>query len=161
MKVTRFEDLIAWQRARDLRKTIYRVSSEGPFSRDFEMRDQIRGASLSVMSNIAEGFERNGIPAFLYFLKIANASCAEVRSLVYAAFDEGYVTDEAREELLQATKRVSQIIQALQKSLATKRGAGHGPRGTGHGARGTGHEARGTGHGARGTGHGARGTTCS
>ena len=130
MKVTRFEDLIAWQKARELRKHIYRVSAEQGFSRDFEMRDQIRSAALSVMNNIAEGFERNRIPSFLYFLKIANASCAEVRSIMYAAFDEGYVSDEMREDAVQRTKRVSQIIQALQNSLQPKRGTGHGGRGT-------------------------------
>ena len=86
MKVTRFEDLIAWQKARKLRKTISGISAARPFWTDFAMRDQIRSAALSIMSNVAEGFERNGIPEFLYFLRIANASCAEVRSQLYAAY---------------------------------------------------------------------------
>ena len=130
MKVTRFEDLIAWQKARELRKTIYQISSELPFWRDFEMRNQIRSAALSVMSNIAEGFERNGIPEFLYFLKIANASCAEVRSQLYAAFDEGYIADATLPTLLERTKQVSRIIQGLENSLILKRGTGHRARGT-------------------------------
>jgi four helix bundle protein len=130
MKVGRFEDLIAWQKARELRKTIYRVSAQEPFFRDFEMRDQIRGAALSVMSNIAEGFERNGIPQFLYFLKIANASCAEVRSNLYAAFDEGYLSDRALPVLLERTREVSRVIRGLEKSLINKLGTGHRARGT-------------------------------
>jgi four helix bundle protein len=130
MKVSRFEDLVAWQKARELRKRIYAASSQTPFRRDFEMRDQIRGAMLSVMSNIAEGFERNRIPSFVYFLKIANASCAEVRSLLYAAFDEGYISDEMREELVGGTKEVSRIIQGLVKSLVPRLGTGHRAPGT-------------------------------
>jgi len=119
------EDLIAWQKARELRKTIYRVSAQDAFFRDFEMRDQIRGAALSVMSNIAEGFERNGIPQFLYFLKIANASCAEVRSNLYAAF----LSDRALPVLLERTREVS-LIRGLEKSLLNKLGTGHRARGT-------------------------------
>jgi four helix bundle protein len=91
--VTRFEELIAWQKARELRKNIYAASRNGQFDRDFVMRDQIRGAALSVMANIAEGFERDAVTQFLYFLKIARASCNEVRSHLYAAFDEGYLNE--------------------------------------------------------------------
>ena len=130
MRVTRFEDLIAWQKARELRKSIYRASSDQPFWKDFEMRDQIRSAALSIMNNIAEGFERNRIASFVYFLQIANASCAEVRSILYAAFDEGYVTDESREHLMQRAKEVSRIIQGLETSLTIKLGTGHRALGT-------------------------------
>ena len=76
------------------------------------------------MSNIAEGFERNRIPSFLYFLKIANASCAEVRSHLYAAFDEGYVKKATQ------TKEVSRIIRGLESSLRTKLGTGDRALGT-------------------------------
>jgi four helix bundle protein len=93
MRVTCFEDLIAWQKARELRKRIYSASSKKPFSRDYKMRDQINGAALSVMSNIAEGYERNRISEFVYFLRVAKASCGEVRSQLYAAFDEGYIDE--------------------------------------------------------------------
>src|SRR6266496_2163228 len=93
--INRFEDLIAWQKARQLTNVVYRLSASRPFARDFAMRNQIRGAALSVMSNIAEGFERNRIPEFLYFLRVAKASCGEVRSQSYAAFDVGYVDDGA------------------------------------------------------------------
>ena len=85
-QVTRFEDLVAWQKARELRKCIYRASADRPFWLDFAMRDQIRAAALSIMSNIAEGFERNRLAEFLYFLRVAKASCGEVRSQLYAAF---------------------------------------------------------------------------
>ena len=130
MKVTRFEDLITWQKARELRKTIYTVSGQGEFSQDWDMRKQIRSAALSVMSNIAEGFDRNAIPQFLYFLKIANASCAEVRSHLYAAFDEGYVTQQMVDRLLQRAKEVSRLIRGLAGSLIFKLGTGHRAQGT-------------------------------
>ena len=132
MSVIRFEDLIAWRKARELRKTIYCISSQPPFSRDFQMRNQIRGAALSVMSNIAEGFERNGIPEFLHFLRIANASCAEVRSQLYAAFDEGYLATATLPGLLDETRVVSRVIRGLEKSLIAKLGTGHWAPGTGH-----------------------------
>src|SRR2546423_9067513 len=106
MKVTRFKDLIAWQKARQLRKTIYRASEKEPFCKDFEMRKQIRSAALSVMSNIAEGYERNRLPEFLYFLRVAKASCGEVRSELYAAFDEGYVSEATLRPLLEQAEEV-------------------------------------------------------
>ena len=125
MKVTRFEDLIAWQKARELRKLIYRASASKPFWRDFEMRDQIRGAALSVMSNIAEGFERDRIPEFLYFLRVARASCGEVRSQLYAAFDEGYLADCALQPLLGSAREVGRVIRGLERSLMEKLGTRH------------------------------------
>src|SRR5579871_6483852 len=79
-EIRRFEDLIAWQKARTLTAAVYRVTAEGPFSRDFALRDQIRRAAISVMSNIAEGFERGKPTEFHNFLCIAKGSCAEIRS---------------------------------------------------------------------------------
>jgi four helix bundle protein len=125
VQVTRFEDLIAWQKARELRKLIYRASADKPFWQDFEMRDQIRGAALSVMSNIAEGFERDRLPEFLYLLRVARASCGEVRSQLYAAFDEGYLTDCALQPLLERTGEVGRIIRGLERSLLKKLGTRH------------------------------------
>jgi len=80
MKVERFEDLIAWQKARELTKEIYAVTSNGSFSKDYGLRDQIRRAAVSAMSNVSEGFERGSLNEFHQFLVIAKASCAEVRS---------------------------------------------------------------------------------
>ncbi|MCG2749311.1 MAG: four helix bundle protein [Desulfobulbaceae bacterium] len=79
-KVERFEDLIAWQKARQLTKEIYKETKGEPFSRDFGLCDQIRSASVSIMSNIAEGFERAGRAEFHQFLVIVKGSAAEVRS---------------------------------------------------------------------------------
>jgi four helix bundle protein len=83
MKVNRFEDLIAWQRSRELTKQIYLLTRKDSFSRDFGLREQIQRASVSIMSNLAEGFERGSINEFHQFLFIAKASCAEVRSQLY------------------------------------------------------------------------------
>lgn len=99
-----FEDLTVWQDARAQRKEIYAASKDGHFARDFEMRGQIRSAALSAMSNIAEGFERGSNKEFSYFLNIAKGSVGEVRSLLYAALDEGYLTQPTFEKLFaQAT----------------------------------------------------------
>src|SRR5260370_41905056 len=108
-RIGRFEELIAWQKARELRAHVYRVSRVQPFERDFEMRNQIRGAALSVMSNIAEGFERNRNTEFLYFLRVARASCGEVQSQLYAAFDEGYLQENALRDLLDRAAEVSRL----------------------------------------------------
>jgi four helix bundle protein len=117
MKVTRFEDLRAWQRARELTSLVYSVSKNHPFERDFEMRDQIRKAALSVMSNIAEGFDRHRDPEFLYFLRVAKASRGEVRAQIYAAFDQTYVDAEDLETLLAKTAQASGAIRRLQESI--------------------------------------------
>lgn len=78
-RIERFEDLEAWKGARALTGSIYAVTGTGAFSRDFALRDQIRRASISIVSNIAEGFERDGDKEFLQFLSMAKGSCGEVR----------------------------------------------------------------------------------
>jgi four helix bundle protein len=123
-RVGRFEELVAWQKARELRTHVYRVSRLQPFERDFEMRNQIRGAALSVMSNIAEGFERNRNTEFLYFLRVARASCGEVQSQLYAAFDEGYLHENALRDLLDRAAEVSRIIRGLQNSIERNQALG-------------------------------------
>ena len=88
MRIESFEDLEIWKEARRLTTIIYRVSSGSKFSKDFALRDQIRRAVISIMSNIAEGFERSGNQEFVQFLYIAKGSCGEVRSQIYAAVDQ-------------------------------------------------------------------------
>ncbi len=88
-EIDKFEDLIAWQKARELTKIIYAVTKQGEFSRDFGLRDQIRRSAVSIMSNVAEGFERGGRSEFHQFLVIAKGSCAELRSQLYTALDAG------------------------------------------------------------------------
>jgi four helix bundle protein len=115
--VERFEDLIAWQRARALTTEIYRVTSQGDFARDFGLRDQIRRAAVSVMSNIAEGFERNRQTEFCHFLLIAKASCGEVRSQLYVALDAGYVNQEVFDALRLRAEEVSRITGGLRATI--------------------------------------------
>jgi len=90
--IERFEDLIAWQKARDLAREIYQITRQGAFAKDFGLSGQIQRAAVSVMSNIAEGFERGSRGEFHQFLSVAKASCAEVRSQLYVAFDVSHLT---------------------------------------------------------------------
>jgi four helix bundle protein len=91
MTIKYFEDLEVWKEARRLTREIYRLTQDGKFSRDFGLREQIRRAAVSVMSNIAEGFERGGNQEFIQFLYVAKGSCGEVRSQLYVALDQAYV----------------------------------------------------------------------
>jgi len=90
----RFEDLDVWQKARDLTNLIYKYSTEGAFSRDFGLRDQMRRAAVSIMSNIAEGFESQTQSMFIKYLAHAKGSAGELRAQLYIARDQGYVMDE-------------------------------------------------------------------
>ena len=93
MGIERFEDLIAWQKARELTRQVYLLTRKEEFFKDFGLRDQIRRAAVSVMSNIAEGFERGSTAEYHQFVVIAKGSCAEVRSQLYVGFDAGYITE--------------------------------------------------------------------
>jgi len=121
MKVERFEDLIAWQKARELTKAIYAVTSNGSFSKDYGLRDQIRRAAVSAMSNVSEGFERGSLNEFHQFLVIAKASCAEVRSQLYVALDAGYLDENSFSKITGLTIEVSRIIGGLRSSVDKKR----------------------------------------
>jgi four helix bundle protein len=120
-KIKHFEELIAWQKARELTNQIYSTTKKGPFSKDFGLRDQIRKASVSIMSNLAEGFERGGRSEFHQFVVIAKGSCAEVRSQLYVAFDAEYVTQEQFEVLMNLGSELSRIIGGLRASLQRQR----------------------------------------
>jgi four helix bundle protein len=117
-KVEKFEDLIAWQKARGLTLRIYQVSRNGEFGRDYRLSSQIQGAAVSIMSNIAEGFERSGLGEFHQFLSTAKASCAEVRSQLYVALDVGYVNNESFLELRDQAEEVGRIVGGLRASIA-------------------------------------------
>jgi four helix bundle protein len=114
MAVNRFEDLIAWQKARELTKLVYEVSKHGDFARDFALTNQIRWASISVMSNIAEGFDRLGDVEFHRFLVIAKASCAEVRSQIYIALDVGYLSEEEFQLLMAKVNGTGRVLNGLR-----------------------------------------------
>lgn len=113
-KIEKFEDIIAWQKARILTQDIYRLFN---LSRDFGFRDQIQRASVSIMNNIAEGFERRGDKEFKRFLFIAKGSCGEVRSMVYLALDLGYINKEKAESLQNISLEISRMLSGLINSL--------------------------------------------
>jgi len=113
MQVKVFEDLEIWKEARRLTQAIYRLTTTEKFSKDFGLRDQIRRAAVSIMSNIAEGFERGGNQEFTQFLYIAKGSCGEVRSQLYVALDQSYVASNEVDELTQSFKRLSSMISNL------------------------------------------------
>jgi four helix bundle protein len=121
-RVERFEDLRIWQSAFALSKEIYRITSDGLFSRDFGLRDQMRRAAVSVMSNIAEGFERHSNQDFSRFLAIARGSCAEVRSQLYLAHFLGYITPEQFEKLCANAESLSKSIGALRNAAGGRKG---------------------------------------
>ena len=115
--IQRFEDLEAWKISREVTKDIYKLSSSGLFSRDFGLRDQIRRASVSIMSNIAEGFERDGDKEFVQFLAIAKGSAGEVRSQLYVALDQEYVSEIEFDSVYQKLTENSRVISGLMKYL--------------------------------------------
>lgn len=116
-KIKKFEDIESWKRARTLAKQIYEVSATGKFMRDFGLKDQIRRASISILSNIAEGFERGGDNEFLQFLAIAKGSCGEARAQLYIALDQAYISPDQFEGLAKSTTEVSQLISGFMRYL--------------------------------------------
>ncbi len=122
-KVSRFEDIIAWQKARGLTARIYQVTGQGRFDRDFGLKDQIRRAAVSMMSNIAEGFERGKPSEFHQFLSVAKGSCAELRSQLYIASDAGYISREVFDELMATATEVGRIVGGLRAAVERRRDA--------------------------------------
>lgn len=116
-EIKRFEDIVAWQKARVLRSEVYQVSRSGGLAKEFEMRDQLRSAALSIMSNIAEGFERDGNREFRQFLATAKGSCGEVRSLLYAALDEDYLNQTAFQRRYDMTVELGRILNGFMRYL--------------------------------------------
>ena len=115
--VQKFEDLEVWRKARLLTREIYAVSRTGPFARDFPLQGQIRRAAVSIMSNIAEGFERDGNKEFVQFLTLAKGSCGEVRSQLYVALDQEYINASQFESLAQMNAEVGRILGGLTRYL--------------------------------------------
>ena len=115
--IQKFEDIQAWQNARELTKLIYNVSKKGDFAKDFGLRDQIRRACVSILSNIAEGYERNNNKYFIQFLLIAKASTGEVRAQLYAALDQEYIDVKTFADLKKRTEDLSVQIGKLTSYL--------------------------------------------
>ena len=120
--VRKFEDLLVWQMGIELVKRVYLLTASGLFSRDFGLRDQIRRASVSIPTNIAEGFERASRKEYLLFLNIAKGSAGEVRSLLHVAFEVGYLGKEGYEEIRNEVTKLSAYmfnhIRAIKNAQA-------------------------------------------
>jgi four helix bundle protein len=119
-KIQRFEDLEAWKIAREITNEVYRISKNELFSQDFGLRNQICRASVSIMSNIAEGFERDGDKEFINFLSIAKGSVGEVRSQLYVALDQQYISESefkfVYEKVIENSRIISGLISYLKQS---------------------------------------------
>ena len=119
--VTRFEQLIAWQKGRELNKQVYLATSGGAFAKDFGLARQTQRAAVSIPSNIAEGFERKNPAEFHQFLAIAKGSCAELRTQLYLALDVGYLDESQFDGLMKNAEEVGRIVGALRVSVARMR----------------------------------------
>ena len=119
-EIERFEDLEVWQLARGVANEIYDITSTGQFSYDYVLRDQIRRAAVSIFSNIAEGFERDGNKEFINFLTIAKGSCGEVRAQLRFAVDRNYIEqskfDCIQEKLISLNRQISGFCRYLKQS---------------------------------------------
>jgi four helix bundle protein len=116
-KIERFEDVTGWQKARELVRDIYEVTSKGNFTKDYGLRDQIRRASISVMSNIAEGYARQTDKEFTQFLYIALGSVAEVQSQLHIAQDLKYISKEDFNRIYEVSSEVARLITGFIKYL--------------------------------------------
>ena len=123
--ITRFEDIQAWQTARELTNLVYTLTNRAGFNRDFGLRDQIRRAVVSVMSNIAEGFESRTDVQFINYLGTARASAGEVRAQLYIAHDQGYLKDEEFNETYalaeKCARQVARFISYLKANPRPRR----------------------------------------
>jgi four helix bundle protein len=118
-KIQNFEDLNVWQRTRELSGSVYELTKKKDFSKDYSLVDQIRRSSISVLSNIAEGFERGSNKEFMQFLYIAKGSCGEVRSQLYIALDQRYITEEDFNTCKVLCMKISGMISNLINYLKT------------------------------------------
>ncbi|MFH6933951.1 four helix bundle protein [Flavobacterium sp. FlaQc-30] len=119
-KFKSFEEINSWQKSRIFNKKIYLITENSNFKKDFDFVRQIRRASLSISSNIAEGFERNTDKEFIYFLYVAKASAGEVRSQLYLAFDLEYIIKEEFKMLLESITEISKLLSGFIKYLSQK-----------------------------------------
>lgn len=121
----RFEDLEVWQKSKELTNLVYKYSSNGIFAHDFGLRDQMRRASVSMMSNIAEGFESQTQSMFIKYLGFAKGSAGELRAQLYIARDQGYMTDEEFNAIFSlaevCSKQLARFIQYLESQPNARR----------------------------------------
>ena len=115
--ISKFEDIKAWQQARELCKLIHGFTMHTGFSKDFRLVGQIKGSSGSIMDNIAEGFERNGNREFIQFLSIAKGSSGETRSQLYRALDNEYISQDEFDKAFQMAEESSKLISGFMEYL--------------------------------------------
>ena len=115
--INKFEDVIAWQKAKELVNAIYALTKSAQFAKDFALKDQIRRAAISVTANIAEGFGRKTDKDFANFLNIAHGSVAEVQSLLYVAKDQEYISEEDFNKYYELALEVSSMLQKFSNYL--------------------------------------------
>jgi len=116
-KIERFEDIDAWKKARELTKAIYEITAQGKIATEFSLRDQIRRASVSIMANIAEGFEREGNKEFRQFLATAKGSVGEVKSLLYVALDASLISSEQFNRIMALADDASRLLAGFLRYL--------------------------------------------
>ena len=114
--IERFEDIKAWQKSRKLVKTIYRLTAKTKFNRDFGLREQIRRAAISIMSNIAEGFERESQKDCVVFLNYARGSCGELRTQIHIGMEIGYIKRQKGEQWKKEAQYISSMLSSLIKT---------------------------------------------
>ncbi|WP_317898793.1 four helix bundle protein [Aurantibacillus circumpalustris] len=109
----KFEEIVAWQKARLLTKEIYLLSNKGKFEKDFSLKDQVRRSAVSVMANIAEGFDRRGDKEFARFLNISKGSLSETKSHLYVALDVDYINEDTLNVLAEKIDEIGKLISGL------------------------------------------------
>lgn len=117
MKIERFEDIQGWQKARELTRIVYAATRQGEFARDYGLRDQIRRAAISVMANIAEGFDAGSDVEFIRFLRYARRSASEVQSHLYVALDQGYITQDRFNQIYHTATEARRLIGGFIRYL--------------------------------------------
>jgi len=121
MKINKFEDIQAWKEARELTKEIYALTKKPTFSRDYGLVDQIRRAAISIMANIAEGFDSNSDAQFISFLSYSQRSASELQSHLYVALDQSYILENKFNELYNRIEKIKRLIGGFIKYLKTKK----------------------------------------
>lgn len=121
--IEKFEDIQAWQKAREVSAAIYRLCKDGDLATDFGLRDQIRRSAVSTQSNIAEGFGREGNKEFIYFLRIAKGSACEFRSQLYNLLDADYIDEATFQRLYQQSEETERLIGGFINYLNKYRAA--------------------------------------
>ncbi|MCU7492556.1 MAG: four helix bundle protein [Ignavibacteria bacterium] len=119
MKIERFEDIESWKVARELTRHVYSLCNKGQLSRDYGLKDQVQRASVSIMANIAEGFDSNSSKSFLNFLSYSFRSASEVQSLLYVILDLNYITPKEFEDLYNQSTKIKSLIMGLSRYLKT------------------------------------------